>query len=195
VKGCVDVAEALRTYLNLINNLSEATRSWVTSAGRLLLAQAGLDEAAAEAGERVNKLADEIGNAGRANRQMLGNLVGAEVEQLVARLGFARTDEIDLLRDELIELRTRLAEAERAAAAAQAAGPESAAPRSARPTRAPGERAPRGTAKKTATTTPAKKAPAAKKSAARKAAAKRTAGPPDVGEAASPSPPLATDPE
>ena len=48
-------------------------------------------------------LADEVWNAGRANREMFETLLSAEVEQATHLLGFAKAAEIDQLR---IESRT-----------------------------------------------------------------------------------------
>ena len=47
-----------------------------------------------EASERVTKLAEEIMNASRTNRELLQHFVTAEVDKAAARLGFARADEV-----------------------------------------------------------------------------------------------------
>ncbi len=54
--------------------------------------------------ERVGHLADEVWNAGRANREMFETLLSAEVEKATHLLGFAKAAEIDQLRTESEEL-------------------------------------------------------------------------------------------
>ena len=115
------MAEPLQNYVSLVGGLTRGSR------------------------ERVTRLAEEILHASRANRELLENLVVTEVDKAAARLGFARAEEVQALRDEVADLRASVA-----ALQAQPAEPT-------------GARA-----------TTAKKAPA-KKAAAKKAAAKNTA--------------------
>jgi len=91
------MASEVQNYMNLVLGLSKTTR-----------AKAGLEEVANDAGERVTKLADEIIAASRANRELFENLVATEVERVATRLGFARTDELNMLRQELADLRLTL---------------------------------------------------------------------------------------
>jgi hypothetical protein len=70
-----------------------------------------LEDVATEASERVTKLAEEIMNASRANRELWQHFVAAEVDKAAARLGFARADEVQALRDEMASLRAQLKEA------------------------------------------------------------------------------------
>jgi polyhydroxyalkanoate synthesis regulator phasin len=73
--------------------------------------QAGLEDVAAEASERVTKLAEEIMNASRVNRELLQNFVDAEVDKATGRLGFARAEDVQALRAEVASLREQLDEA------------------------------------------------------------------------------------
>jgi hypothetical protein len=57
------------------------------------------------------KLTAEILNASRTNRELLQHFVTAEVDKAAARLGFARADEVQALRDEIADLRAQLNEA------------------------------------------------------------------------------------
>jgi polyhydroxyalkanoate synthesis regulator phasin len=154
------VIEAVQAYVNLVNGLSRATREKARSAAHGLLAQAGLEDVANDAEERVAKLTEEILGAGRANRELLDNLVAAEVTKAASRLGFVRSDDLDEVREEIAELRAQLA---RGQAARQA--PTSTKPPGARKPAAPRSSAPRSSAPRAAATTAA---PAAKKAAAKK---------------------------
>lgn len=149
------VVEAVQAYVNLVNGLSRATREKARSAAHGLLAQAGLEDVANDAEERVAKLTEEILGAGRANRELLDNLVAAEVTKAASRLGFVRSDDLDEVREEIAELRSQLA---RGQAARQA-------PTSTKPPGARKPAAPRSAAPRAAATTAA---PAAKKAAAKK---------------------------
>jgi formate dehydrogenase assembly factor FdhD len=76
-----------------------------------MVKQAGLEDVATEASERVTKLAEEIMNASRTNRELLQHFVTTEVDKAAARLGFARAEEVEALREEIASLRTQLNEA------------------------------------------------------------------------------------
>jgi polyhydroxyalkanoate synthesis regulator phasin len=144
------VSEAFQSYINMVTGVTKSTQARAAATARVLLKQAGLEDAATEASERVTKLAEEIMNAGRANRELMQHYVTTEVDKAAARLGFARAEEVQALRDELDSLRAQLEEA-----TASAAKP--------------------GPAKKAAT----KRAPA-KKTAARMTPAKKAAAKPTV---------------
>jgi polyhydroxyalkanoate synthesis regulator phasin len=118
------VAEPLQNYVSLVSGLTRGSR------------------------ERVAKLAEEILNASRANRELMENLVVAEVDRAAARLGFARADDVQALRDEVADLRASVA----ALQAKQTAARKTAA-----------KKAP---AKKTAAQNPAAENPAAENTAA-----------------------------
>jgi hypothetical protein len=112
------MTDARQSYVNLVASLTRTTRDRAAATARLLLAQAGLTEVANDASERVSKLAEEIIHAGKANRELMENLIATEVDKAAARLGFARADEVKALRDEIAELRADLTEAQRTAAKA-----------------------------------------------------------------------------
>ena len=164
------MADAFQSYINMVTGVTKTTQEKASATARALLKQAGLEDVAAEASERVAKLTEEIINASRTNRELMEHYVTAEVDKAAARLGFARADEVQALRDEVASLSAQLDEARanearmyeaRAAAAAKAAPAK----------KAPAKKAPaKGTSAKKA---PAKKAPA-KKAPAKKAAATMT---------------------
>jgi len=159
------VSEAFQTYINMVTGVTKSTQAKASATARALFKQAGLEDVAAEASERVTKLAEEIMNAGRINRELLQHFVTAEVDKAAGRLGFARAEEVEALRGEVASLRAQLNEA--VARAAQSAPARKAAAK-----KAPGRKA-------SPTTTPTEKTTAAKSASgksARKAAAtaKRT---------------------
>jgi hypothetical protein len=102
------VVEAVQNYVNMVNGLTRMTREKALSTARALLAQAGLEDVANDAGGRVTKLAEEIILANRANRELVENLISAEVDKAAARWGFVRTDDVEALREEIAELRVAL---------------------------------------------------------------------------------------
>jgi len=181
-----------------IDGASRMTRTRAKHLAERLLSQAGIDnvdleEAASEAGARINQLAEEIIAARRANQALLQRTVTTELEKSLSRLGLARADEVASLRAEIAELRRDLAELAVAATAptTTAATKRSAAKKT--PTARTGtartgtaRTAPgRSAAKSAATQTPATKAAAratkksatastAKKSAAKKSTAKKS---------------------
>lgn len=95
-------------YVGMVSGLSKATRARAVAAARSGLAQAGLDDVAADAGERISKLAEEIIAASRANRELLENLVTAEVDKAATRLGFVRAEDLSEIRAELAALKAQL---------------------------------------------------------------------------------------
>jgi hypothetical protein len=110
------VSEAFQSYINMVTGVTKSTQARAAATARALLKQAGLEDAATEASERVTKLAEEIMNAGRANRELMQHYVTTEVDKAAARLGFARAEEVQALRDELDSLRAELKEATASAA-------------------------------------------------------------------------------
>jgi polyhydroxyalkanoate synthesis regulator phasin len=114
------VTEAFQAYINMVTGVTKTTQAKAAATARALLKQAGLDDVASEASERVTKLAEEIINASRTNRELLQNFVTAEVDKVAARLGFARAEKVEALRDEIVSLRTQLNEATLRAARAEA---------------------------------------------------------------------------
>jgi hypothetical protein len=105
------VTEAFQSYVNMVTGVTKSTQAKAAATARALLKQAGLEEVATEASERVMKLAEEIMNASRTNRELWQHFVAAEVDKTAARLGFARADEVEALRDEVASLRAQLKEA------------------------------------------------------------------------------------
>ncbi len=102
------VFEAVQSYVNLVNGLTRATRARAMANARAVLAHAGLEGAANDASERLGRLTEEILPASRANRQLHENVVSAEVDRSAARWGFVRTDEVNVLREEIAQLRNLL---------------------------------------------------------------------------------------
>lgn len=169
------MADAFQSYINMVTGVTKTTQEKASATARALLKQAGLEDVATEASERVAKLAEEIINASRTNRELMQHYVTAEVDKAAARLGFARADEVQALRDEVASLRAQLDEAlanearmyeARAAATAKPAPAKRPSAKKVPAKKAPAEKAP-------ANRTSAKKAPA-KKAPAKKAAATMT---------------------
>jgi formate dehydrogenase assembly factor FdhD len=114
------VTEAFQAYINMVTGVTKATQAKAAATARAMLKQAGLEDVATEASERVTKLAEEIMNASRTNRELLQHFVTTEVDKAAARLGFARTEEVEALRDEIASLRAELSEAKSRTAKAAA---------------------------------------------------------------------------
>ena len=115
------MAEAFQTYINMVTGVTRSTQAKAAATARALLKQAGLEDVATEASGRVTKLAEEIMNASRTNRELWQHFVAAEVDKAAARLGFARADEVQELRDEIAGMRAQLKDATaRTAKSAQA---------------------------------------------------------------------------
>lgn len=151
------MADAFQSYINMVTGVTKTTQEKASATARALLKQAGLEDVAAEASERVAKLAEEIMNAARTNRELMQHYVTAEVGKAAARLGFARADEVQALRDEVASLRAQLDEARKYEARMYRAKAAATKP-------APAKK------------TPAKKASAKKAAATMKATATRSAG-------------------
>jgi hypothetical protein len=104
------VAEFLQSYAHLVSGFARDARERAAGTTRALLTTTGLEDFAMDAGERLTKLAQEIWHASRANRELLENLVMAEVDKAAARLGFVRSEEFEELRAEVAELRKNIRE-------------------------------------------------------------------------------------
>ncbi len=100
--------EAVQNYAHLVFGLTKMTRTKATEAAKSLLGQAGLNDVAAHTGERVTKLAEDLLTASRANRNVLEKLVRAEVDKAATRLGLVRMHDLEELRAEVADLRSRL---------------------------------------------------------------------------------------
>ena len=147
------MSEPFQTYINMVTGVTKSTQAKAVATARAMMKQAGLEDVATETSERVTKLAEEIMNASRANRELLQHFVNAEVDKAAARLGFARADEVEVLRDEIAQLRAQVDEATGRMAKAES------------PKRAATKRAP---AKKTAATMTATKKTTAARSGSRR---------------------------
>jgi polyhydroxyalkanoate synthesis regulator phasin len=167
--------EAINNYLHVVSGLTKTSRARAWAAAKAVLAQAGLDGVAADAGERVGKLAEEIMNAGRANRELLETVVAGEVDKAAASLGFARASELESLREEVAELRRAVADQQAAGNGAGAAPPSAKVRPARKTTRTAGVRkASTGTATaRKAAAAAAGQAAAPRKAAARKAPARK----------------------
>ena len=105
------MTEAFQSYINMVTGVTKSTQAKAAATARALLKQAGLEEVATEASERVTKLAEEIMNASRTNQELWQHFVAAEVDKTAARLGFARAVEVEALRDEVASLRAQFKDA------------------------------------------------------------------------------------
>ena len=74
------MAETWQSYANLVGGLTRTVGERAVTTTWALLAQVGLENVVVDTGERMAKLAEEIGNASRANRELLENLIVAEVD-------------------------------------------------------------------------------------------------------------------
>lgn len=108
------MTETWQAYANLVGGLTRGVRERAATTTRALLAQVGLEDIVVDTGERFAKLAEEVALAGRANREMLENLVVAEVDKAATRLGFVRADELQDVRHEVAELRAEVRAAAKA---------------------------------------------------------------------------------
>ena len=135
------MSEALQNYVTLVSGLTRGSM------------------------ERFTKLAEEVLQASKANRELVENLFLTEVERAAGRLGFARAEEVQALRDEIADLRASIV-------ALKAPGAATAAKRAAASTK---NAAKPPAAKQNAAKTTAAKPTAAKKAATMKAPAKKVA--------------------
>ena len=82
-----EVTEVFQTYINMVTGVTKSTQAKASATARAMFKQAGLEDVAAEASERVTKLAEEIMNASRVNRELLQNFVDAEVDKATGAVG------------------------------------------------------------------------------------------------------------
>lgn len=155
----VNVTEAFQAYINMVTGVTKTTQAKAAATARAMLKQAGLEDVAAEASERVTKLAEEIMNAGRTNRELLQHFVTTEVDKAAARLGFARAEDVEALREEIASLRTQLSEVKTRTARA-AATQKTATKKTARKTAATMTGTKKSTASTSAGRRPPRKTPA-----------------------------------
>ncbi len=164
-------------YVSMVSGLSKATRARARAAAWALLSQAGLDELATDATERITRLADEITAASKANRELLENLVNAEVDKAATRLGFVRADDLSQIRADIVALRAQLTVVSAAAGGSTGTAPATgpASETTSKPTSATGTAAKKVATKATPATKAATKAAPAKNAATKAAPAKKTA--------------------
>ncbi len=148
--------EGLQNYIQLLNGMSKATRTKAVAAAKSVLGQTGLEKPAADATERVSKVADELLAASRANRKLLEKLINTEVDKAAARLGFARAADLQALRTEIAELRRTVEDQARPKPGGIKVSPAAEPPRSTSAARKAAAK--KAAAKKAATTASAKAA-------------------------------------
>ena len=115
------MAESWQSYATLVGGLTRNVRGRAASPVRSVLARAGLEEPVVDAWERLTRLGVEVEHAARANRDLLENLILAEVDKAAARLGLVRSAELQELRAEMAELRQSIRTQQQAAARARKA--------------------------------------------------------------------------
>jgi predicted RNA-binding Zn ribbon-like protein len=121
------VAESRQSYGNVVVGVTRDLRGRASATTWALLGRVGLEDAVVDTGERIAKLAEEIGNASRANRELLENLIVTEVDKAASRLGFVRAEDLDELRAEVAELRAEVRSAARARSTTRQVPPRKAA--------------------------------------------------------------------
>ncbi|HEX3003454.1 MAG TPA: hypothetical protein VHO27_04535 [Angustibacter sp.] len=166
--------DMVRGYVQLAGGLTQVTRQRALDVARQLVAAgpaAAMPVRPEELAARASALADELVTAGRQNRALLLDLVRAEVENVVARLGLAGREELEAA---LATSRARIHELEHELAArdAELVSVQRAATAG---TAAKKSATKKATVKKAAVKKSAAKKATAKKSAAKKAAAKKSA--------------------
>jgi hypothetical protein len=177
------VIDMLKGYLQLAGGMTQLTRQRALEVARQLVAAVptgGPVPAAMspeELASRAASLADELLTAGRQNRALLLELVRAEVENVVGRLGLTAQADFEAAlatsRARIADLEHELAQrdAELTTARASASRPARAA---AKKTTAKKTTAKKTTAKKSTATRAAAKKATAKKATAKKTTAKKT---------------------
>ena len=117
--------DALKSYLALAGGVTDLTRQRALAAARALVSQG---EATAE---QVGGLAEELLAHTRQNREAVAALVGFEVDRALGRVGLATAEEVNQLRQRVLELeqqvKAKAASAKAASAKAASAKAASAA--------------------------------------------------------------------
>ena len=176
--------DMLRAYLQIASGVGEVTRQRALEAARAALAAspAGVVLPVATAGvdgltAQVSALADDLLASGRANRELLRQLVRAEVETVVTRLGLGGQGDLEAQlaasRAHVRELEQSLARVRTGKAPRTSTATTKAATKRAATTKAATKRS--AATKKAATKKAAQKKPATPRTAAKKAAPKRAA--------------------
>lgn len=103
--------DALRSYAALAGGLTEATTAKARDVAAALLEQAmSLTGKGTDLTGTVTDLADDLLAAGKENREALTQLVRAEVDRAIGRVGFVREDELAALRRHVQRLESELGE-------------------------------------------------------------------------------------
>lgn len=171
------VLEGLRGYIQLANGLTDVTRERARAAAKALLAQgeASVDAVVPQPlRAQVGALTDDLLATSKANRNLLVNLVRAEVERTVARMGLVSAQELQSAtrRSRALERRVEELEQDLRRARGSAAKRSTAKRSTAKKTTAKNTTAKRSAAKKsTAKTTTAKTTTSAQKTSAKKTTA------------------------
>ena len=63
------MTDAFQAYINMVTGVTKTTQAKAAATARAMVKQAGLEDVATEASERVTKLAEEIMNANRQIRR------------------------------------------------------------------------------------------------------------------------------
>jgi polyhydroxyalkanoate synthesis regulator phasin len=168
------VLDGLRGYIQLANGLTDVTRERARSAARAMLAQGEVGVGAvvpAPVRSQVGALTDDLLATSRANRDLLVNLVRAEVERSVARLGLVSAQELSAATRRARGLERRVGELEEELRSARRS---TAKKSTARKSTAKKSTAKRSTAKRSTAKRSTAKRSTAKKSTAKKSTAKRS---------------------
>jgi hypothetical protein len=172
------VLDGLRGYIQLASGLTDVTRERAMAAAKSLLAQgeagAGIVVPPAVRSQ-VGALTDDLLATSRANRDLLLNLVRAEVERSVARLGLVSGQELSAATRRSQSLERRVEELEEELHRSRSGGS-----------------AKKSTAKKSAAKKSTAKKSTAKKSAAKRSTAKKSAATTDTATSAPAQEPAST---
>lgn len=124
--------DAWRAYLGLALGLTEQSRKKATQVAKAMVGRSGATA------EQMQTVAEELLRVGSANRDAIVQVVRAELDGALQRVGLVRADEVEQLNARVQELELQLRRAEQAAgrpapgepaeAAAQAVGTETAEP-------------------------------------------------------------------
>jgi polyhydroxyalkanoate synthesis regulator phasin len=155
------VLDGLRGYIQLANGLTDVTRERARLAAKSLVAQGEASVGAVlpdSLKAQVGSLTEDLIATSKANRALLVNLVGAEVERATSRLGLTFAGELEAAQRRSKRLEQKVADLERELREALAAS-------------APTKKA---TAKKAAPKKAAAKKTAAKKTATKKSSTKKS---------------------
>ena len=101
--------DPLRTYFQLASGITEATLAKAKDAAKALLNDLDLSTLQNQSKTRINDLAEDVMEQGKANRDALTAMIRTEVDKAVGRLGFVREEELAALRAHVMRLEAQLA--------------------------------------------------------------------------------------